>query len=272
MHHSCGSGWMASGLVAALEDPANPYTKGQYSFHEAQYGSYLGEGDRSLGRFTDQHDWYIKFREDLDRKGELVDMLNCNHQDETYTDGSDNTIIMFKSCYPNSIVGPADASIDLDDPAVRAAWLDPAQGGYYNGRWEEGVGGPINYIKAAYIGLLDIFRENPDRLFIAVTTPALHYASTNPEDARRARELNDWLCTEWLKGYMDNPNYWRHFLGQPGHEELSEENHAQFLNTLRLDYASPDGGSHPNAAGNARLVKVFVEKFMGPTYEAWKGG
>ncbi|MCJ7750394.1 MAG: hypothetical protein MUQ65_04795 [Armatimonadetes bacterium] len=295
VHHSCGSGLMRSGLVAALEDLRNPYSKGQYSFHEAEYGSHLGEGDGSLGRYTDQHDWYVKFREDLDRPGDLVDMLNCKHQDETYTDGGENTIIMFKSCYPNSDVEAADTSIELDDAAVRAAWLDPDQGGYYNGLWEEGVGGPINYIKAAYLGLLDIFRENPDRLFIAVTTPALHYGSTNPEQAARARELNDWLRTEWLKGYTDkngrvnvavfdwyaehaysdNPedaNYWRNFLGKPGHEELTEENHSQRLNTLRLDYASPDGNSHPNDPANKRLVKVFVEQFIGLAYEAWRGG
>ena len=285
---------MQSGLVAALEDPNNPHTKGQYSFHEAEYGSYLGEGDSSLGRYTDLRDWYVKFREDLDRPGDLVDMLNCDHQDRTYTDGGENTIIMFKSCYPNSQVRPADTSIDLDDPAVRAAWLDPDQGGYYNDMWEEGVGGPINYIKAAYIGLLDIFREHPDRLFIAVAVPALHYGDTNPEQAALARELNDWLRTEWLQGYADkngrvnvaffdwyrehaysddpdDANYWRNFLGQPGHRQLTEDNHAQFLNTLRLDYASPGGDSHPSDAANQRLNTVFVEQFINSVYEAWKG-
>jgi hypothetical protein len=295
IHHSCGSNWMAGGLVAALEDPANPHTKGQYSFHDAQYGSYLGEGDSSLGRYTDLRDWYVKFSEDLDRPGDLVDMLNCDHQDETYGDGGENAVIMFKSCYPNSKILPADPSIDLDDPAVRAAWLDPDQGGYYNGMWGEGVGGPIDYVKAAYTGLLDIFREHPDRLFVAVTAPALHYQSTTPDDAQRARELNDWLRTEWLDGYRerggrvnvavfdwyrehayssdpDDANYWRNFLGKPGHEELTEENHAQLLNTLRLDYASPDGDSHPSKAANERLVKVFVEEFIGPTWEAWQGG
>jgi hypothetical protein len=202
---------------------------------------------------------------------------------------------MFKSCFPNSEVKAPDASINLDDPAVRAAWLDPDQGGYYNGKWNEGSGGPINYIKAAYVGLLDIFREHPDRLFIAVTAPALHHGDTNPENARRARELNDWLRTEWLKGYKDksghvnvavfdwyrehaysgdpkNPNYWRNFLGKPGHEELTEANHTQFVNTLRLDYASEGGDSHPNQAGNDRLTKVFVEQFINQAYDAWKGG
>lgn len=295
IHHSCGSNWMASGLVDALQDPANPHSKGRYAFHDAQYESYLGEGDGSLGRFTDLHDWYVKFREDLDRPGDAVDMLNCRHQDEIHPAGVTNTIIMFKSCYPNSAIKAADESINLDDPAVRAAWLDPEQGGYYNGMWDEGVGGPINYVKAAYLGLLDIFREHPDRLFIAVTAPALHYGSTNPEDAARARELNDWLRTEWLKGYKDkngrvnvavfdwfrehaysddpnDPNYWRNFLGQPGHEELTEENHAQLVNTLRLDYASPDGDSHPNQKANERLTKVFVEDFINQVYDAWKGG
>jgi hypothetical protein len=286
---------MESGLVAALEDPDNPYTKGQYSFHDAQYGSRLGEGDSSLGRFTDLRDWYVKFSEDLDRPGDLVDMLNCDHQDEIYADGGENTIIMFKSCYPNSKIGPPDTSIDLDDPAVRATWLDPDRGGYYNGMWEEGVGGPINYVKAAYIGLLDIFGEHPNRLFIAVTAPALHHESTTPGEAQRARKLNEWLRTEWLEGYRDNeghinvavfdwfrehaysddpddPNHWRNFLDAPGHEELTGESQAQLVNTLRLDYASPDGDSHPDKEANERLVRLFVEKFIGQTWEAWKGG
>jgi hypothetical protein len=294
IHHSCGSNWMASGLVAALQDPSNPHSQGRYSFHEAEYGSYLGEGDGSLGRYTDLRDWYVKFREDLDRPGDAVDMLNCRHQDETHSPGVANTIIMFKSCYPNSTVKAADKSMNLEDPAVRAAWLDPGQGGYYNGMWDEGAGGPINYIKAAYMGLLGVFREHPDRLFIAVTAPALHYGSTSPDDARRARQLNDWLRTVWLKGYRDksghanvavfdwfrehaysddpdDPNYWRGFLGKPGHEELTEENHARLLNTLRLDYASADGNSHPNQMANERLTRVFVEQSVNQAYDAWRG-
>jgi hypothetical protein len=295
IHHSCGSNWMRSGLVAALQDADDPHSQGRYTFHEAEYGSYLGEGDGSLGRYTDLHDWYVKFREDLDRPEGAVDMLNCRHQDEMHPTGVTNTIIMFKSCYPNSRIAAADGSIDLDDPGVRAAWLDPNRGGYYNGLWDEGVGGPINYVKAAYTGLLDIFRDHPDRLFVAVTAPALHHGSTTPADARRARELNDWLRTEWLKGYQDkngrvnvavfdwfgehayseaagDPNYWRNFLGEPGHEGLSEENHAELVNTLRLDYASPDGDSHPNQAGNERLTRAFVERFINQAYETWKGG
>lgn len=296
IHHSCGSNWMSSGLVAALEDPRNPYSQGRYSFHEAEYGSYLGEGDSSLGRYTDLRDWYVKFHQDLDRPGDAVDMLNCRYQDETYTDGGTNTIIMFKSCYPNSSIQGADTSIDLDDPAVREAWLDPDQGGYYNGMWTASTGGPINYVKAAYMGLLDIFREAPDRLFIAVTAPAMHYAEygEDSQQPRRTRELNDWLRTEWLKGYEDktghvnvavfdwfrehaysddpqDPNYWRNFLGKQGHEELTEVNHARFVETLRLDYASPDGDSHPNQAANERLTRVFVEEFINQAYDAWKG-
>jgi hypothetical protein len=294
IHHSCGSNWMASGLVAALQDPSNPYSKGRYSFHEAEYGSYLGEGDGSLGRYTDLHDWYVKFREDLDRPGDAVDMLNCRHQDEIHPAGVTNTIIMFKSCFPNSEVTAPDSSINLDDPMARAAWLDPEQGGYYNGKWDKGSGGPINYVKAAYIGLLGIFREHPDRLFIAVTAPALHYGATNPEDARRARELSDWLRTKWLQGYQDktgrvnvavldwfrehaysddpkDANYWRTFVGKPGHEGLTEETANQYVNTLRLDYASPGGDSHPNQAANDRLNKVFVERFINQAYDTWKG-
>ena len=294
IHHSCGSNWMASGLVAALQNPSNPHSQGRYSFHEAEYGSYLGEGDGSLGRSTDLRDWYVKFREDLDRPGDSVDMLNCRHQDETHSPRVANTTIMFKSCYPNSKVEAADESMNLDDPAIRAGWLDPNQGGYYNGMWDEGAGGPINYIKAAYTGLLEIFREHPDRLFIAVTAPALHYGSTNPDDARRARQLNDWLGAEWLEGYRDrsghvnvavfdwfrehaysgnsdDPNYWRGFLGKPGHEGLTEENHTRLLNTLRLDYASPDGDSHPNQIANERLTKVFAEQFVNQAYDASTG-
>ena len=297
IHHSCGSNWMKSGLVAALADPRNPHSKARYSFHEAEYGSYLGEGDSSVGRYTDLRDWYVKFREDLDRPGDAVDMLNCRHQDETYTDGGANTIIMFKSCFPNSNILPPDTTIDLDDPAVRAAWLDPEQGGYYNGMWKQGPGGPINYVKAAYTGLLAIFREHPDRLFIAVTAPALHYSAYDGDSssAHRARELNRWLRTEWLKGYRDRSgrvnvavfdwfgehaysddpkdvNYWRNFLGAPGHDELTEANHAQLTDTLRLDYASEGGDSHPNRLANERLTKVFVEQFINQVYDAWQSG
>jgi hypothetical protein len=286
---------MERGLVEALEDRANPYSKGHYSFHDAQYGSYLGEGDRSLGRFTSLRDWYPKFREDLDRPGDLVDMLNCDHQDETYQDGSRNEIIMFKSCFPNSYITAPDPSINLDDPGVRARWLDPKQGGYYDGMWEVADGGPINYVQAAYTGLLDIFREHPDCLFIAVTAPALLRSDyrDHPEQAHWARKLNVWLTTQWLKGYRDktghvnvavfdwyrecaysddprDPNYWRNFLGKPGHEALTEADHGEYVDTLRLDYAT-DGDSHPNPIADARLTKVFVEQFVNQAYDKWKG-
>ena len=296
LHHSCGSAWMDRGLVAALEDPQNPYSKGRYPFHDAEYGSYLGEGDGTLGRDTDLRDWYVKFSEDLDRPGESVDMLNCDHQDETYKDGGQNEIIMFKSCYPNSNIGPVDASIDLNDPAVRAEWLDPNRdGGYYNGKWRWRADNHLNYVKAAYTGLLGIFREHPEVLFIAVTAPAMHYSAYGDDNssAHRSRELNVWLRTKWLKGYRDrngrvnvalfdwfqehaysddpaDPNYWRSFIGKPGHEALLEANHEQFVDTLRLDYASEGGDSHPNQIADERLVKVFVESFINQVYDTWK--
>lgn len=297
IHHSCGTAWMERGLVAALEDPKNLFSEGKYSFHDAQYGSYLGEGDGTLGRDTDLRDWYVKFREDLDRPGELVDMLNCDRQDETYRDSRQNEIIMFKSCYPNSNIGPADTSIDLDDQAVRAEWLDPNRGGYYNGRWRYRDENHINYVKAAYTGLLDIFREHPEVLFIAVTAPAMHYSAYGADNssAHRSRGFNNWLRTEWLNGYQDknghvnvavfdwfrehaysddptSPNYWLNFIGKPGHEALSEANHEQFVDTLRLDYASEGGDSHPNQAADEWLTKVFVETFINQAYDTWKRG
>jgi hypothetical protein len=82
---------------------------------------------------------------------------------------------------------------------------------------------------------------------------------------------------DWFRehAYSDDPqdtNYWRNFLGSPGHEELTEANHPALIDTLRLDYASEGGDSHPNRAANERLTKAFVEDFINQVYDAWQSG
>src|SRR5258708_12159569 len=65
-----------------------------YRVHEATYWSRLGE-------HTDLFDWNEKFSAHMD------EVLRIAEQDPALPDGRTNTVVLFKSCFPNNwFVGP----------------------------------------------------------------------------------------------------------------------------------------------------------------------
>ena len=77
-------------------------------------------------------------------------------------------VIAFKSCFPASNIA-TDAQLE-----ERKAW---------------------------YLKMRDTIDQHPDHIFILVTPPPLNPAETNPEDARRARTIAEWLKSEeYLQG------------------------------------------------------------------------
>ncbi len=299
IHHSCGSNWMNSGLVDSLEDSNNPATQGMYSFHDAEYGSHLGQGSYSPGGYTDFRDWYYKFLLDYDREGNLVDMLNCDDQNTIYTDTTEvNNIIMVKSCYPNSKVDS-----DTTFPNDIGLWLDtdyPSGSFDYTNFYNEntgivdgwsGTGGTMGRLKATFTALLDILRQHPETMFIYVAAPALTYASYSapydpetgsPVLALNTHLFNKWLIDEWLDNYEDdwgNQNIfifdWYHY--HTYSDDPTNPNYyidlgvdSDYLWTLRSDYSN-GGDNHPNQTANEVLTDYFIHDFINQAYNTWKG-
>jgi hypothetical protein len=274
-----------------------------YIVHHLSYESILGDGDRL---FTDYRNWYLKFRTYLDRNDTAhyvndtsgTDLVHCYAQNDSYgAQGTDeftganvasqtNQVIMFKSCFPNSNVQPPDTSTGLPaNPTLAQARTWIASAAHTDWCTNGGGGGPINYIKAEYMVLLDVFGEarNRNTLFVAwVAPPEIDSASAY------ARQLADWFETQWLSGYAYNNvllfNYWNVHTGNhqatgacwPAVRE--KHNHCRynpflnwrdyvgpgdpdFVNDIRM--AFPTGGpgstdSHPSHFAGAIATKEFI--------------
>src|SRR5215831_10695012 len=109
IHHSCGA------QLLATPGPESDFSKGTYptstnggglrarleklpyAVHEATYGSRIGEK-------TDIFDWLPKFRDQME------ELLACDLQDQRYTNGKRNDIVLFKSCFPNNNFASAGSS------------------------------------------------------------------------------------------------------------------------------------------------------------------
>ncbi|NOZ01096.1 MAG: hypothetical protein GXP54_04310 [Deltaproteobacteria bacterium] len=248
IHHSCGGQMLADpgrengdhciyrthpnggGLRGLLE-------KNGYEVHEASYGSDVGEN-------TDLYDWPDKFRSKMDA------VLSCDNQDKQYTDGGRNSVVMFKSCFPNN-----EFTGEGDDAG-------------------HAPGAPLTIrgAKAAMNDLLPEFRKHPDVLFVYMTAPPVApFAPAQPlwkmlaktvlgrkSPAERlryrgalAREFNDWVKSPdgWLKGYdLKNVAVFDYYdvLTGDGRSNLSE---------------FPTGGgrdSHPSAKGNRIAAQRLI--------------
>ena len=139
----------------------------------------------------------------------------------------ENTIIMFKSCYPCS-----------------------------------DVGGSMNDEQAVYESLLPYFSAHPGKLFILVTPPpmiSISYPAVT-------RALCDWLCdreTGWLSAYTAENVYVFDFYNVLTHPDAhhrfidGQEEHVSIEGADTLYYDS-DGDDHPNQEGNQKATREFI--------------
>jgi hypothetical protein len=213
IHHSCGENWLNDGLCEALNDAG-------YHVADIYYGW------REYGDRTDTVDWPMWFTDEVMA---LVyqELGNMTAQNSLEPAPGDNTIIMFKSCFPNSDVGS-----DISDE------------------------------KAIYNSVLPYFQEHPDKMFVLVTPPPMQQISA-PE---KTRELCDWLVDSvdgWLAGLSTGNVFVFDFynvLTDPGaHHRLQDgdETHTSIGGHDTLYYDS-DGDDHPNPEGNAKATEEFV--------------
>lgn len=216
LHHSVGENWLNDGLCHALNDQ---------NIHVAD--TYYGWSD--MGDRTDTGDWPDWFNDQV--MPSVYTKLDTETAQNAIDAGAgENTIVMFKSCYPNSDVGMS-----------------------------------ITDEMNIYSSLLPYFAEHPERMFILVTPPPMQHIST----PKRTRELTNYLVSDdgWLSSYdvgnvfvfdlynvLTSPeNHHMMVAGTPQHIV------ADSSNTL---YYDSDGDDHPNGFGNQKAVDEFVPLFL----------
>ena len=158
--------------------------------------------------------------------------------------GGENTVVLFKSCFPNS-----DLFGEPDDP--------PAA--------QPGDQFTVANAKAVYNDLLIYFTAHPEKLFVAVTAPPQlenDYSADYQIPAHRAanaRAFNNWLVHEWLAGYP-HPNIavfdYFNVLTHP-------DNHHRVVGGTVEHVTSPeseDFAYYPNDAGTATLARPATRK------------
>ncbi len=218
IHHSVGGNWLANGLCAALN-------ASKYHVADTTYG-WTGGGGVDYGSRTDTVDWPTWFTNTvMNLAYDEMDAMTA-HNTVAAAPG-ENTVIMFKSCYPNSDVGSS-----------------------------------ITDEKAIYNSLLPYFQAHPDKMFVLITPPPMQ----NISYPLKTRELCNWLTdrnTGWLKtlttgnvfvfdfyNVLTNPNAHHRLVGGAEvHEVVSG------ANTL---YYDSSGDDHPNATGSNKAAQEFV--------------
>lgn len=212
IHHSVGGNWLNDGLNDALN---------QNNYHVAD----ITYGWKEYGDHTDTTDWPAWFTEDA--MGLVYNEKNTmsGHNGISAAAG-ENTIILFKSCFPNSDVGESNA----DE-------------------------------KAIYNSLIPYFEKHPDKMFILVTPPPMGYIST----PKLTRSLCNWLADRqngWLADLKtgnvfvfdlynvltDKNAHHRYINGGESHVVVSGENLLYY----------PTGDDHPNTAGNVKAADEFI--------------
>jgi hypothetical protein len=257
VHHSTGDAWLQDGYGRL----ASSLSTNRYFVSDTNYG---WDPD-NIGDHTDIGDWWTWFR------GPSADTyttalyanagINSSYARSLSNPGGENTVIMFKSCFPNSGVGgsPSDA--------IPAIGSNPLKG---NGMNDLTVGNA----KGVYLDLLEYFKLHTDKMFVLVVSPPLRSQDTNWSQGHNARALADWLVspTGLLSGYTGGNvfvfDYFTVLTG--GHHRVvgsAVEHSAGPSNYL----AYPSGDSHPSATGDTIATAEFVP-LLNASYNSWRAG
>jgi hypothetical protein len=298
LHHSVGNHWLDHGLRQSLLDKS--YIT---AVNDIYYGSAIApDANRpdSLqplpGDYTNMDAWIFWFNDYLgslksyQNPDGLVANLITRLERKVITrfpqlrphfnqlkgaGGADahNRINMFKSCFPNSHLRADDSA--SGDPFSAGRTIANNQAIFRNAA---NPGEPYTHAEQSYYALEDVFAQNPDTLFVVVTSPPLHFApedATSDAAAQRARQFNIWLKTEWLAGYQ---------AAQPGLNNVAvfdyfdvlayPPDHASHPNRLKTNFGGDSGDSHPNAAADAAATAAFAtaaDNFIDQAWAAFSG-
>jgi len=273
IHHSCGQNWLDDGLRDALDaksyiDEVNEITYGDTVTNDVGRPDSLTapQGDN-----TNMDSWIFWFNDYLNN----VKTQGCD-------DGS-NVIIMFKSCYPISCI--SEDGTPPGDPFDFNQTLLNYQALY---RHPSGPGNTYSHDIYTYKPLEDIFAENPNILFIAVTAPSNVPFETCNDWADRARVFDNWLKNNWQTSYntshptlknvvvfdwFDVLAYANAYAGTEIYTPANGDPEGTYpvRNMTKSDYRT--GDSHPNVQANQDSTVIFATgpgNFIDAAYSNWK--
>lgn len=224
LHHSVGEGMLNEGGLRDKLLDMGILVK------SATYGDQIGED-------TDMNHWVNKFGS---RMQDIFDF--STHGDHYRSDGKTNEVVMFKSCFPNSEI---EADGDLPgDPSAPQRTL-------------------ANY-KATWTALESELAKYPDKLFIYLTAPPVVPEVSSPDEARRARDFNTWLMTEYLPAYRQNTGLDNLYIFDLFGVLTDNQGF------LKPEYRVPlPADCHPNIKGSQAAATAFMA-FFTPIWEQWQ--
>ena len=214
VHHSTGGNWLGDVDEHLQFDGglAQQLMANNYYVSATNYGWSVG-GD-AIGDRTDTGHWWEWFRGPTRDQVMAALYTEYDQNIEGYNNplpwtrmatdpGGENTIIMFKSCFPNSHISgdPSDPPTVGTNP-IRGATNDLASGGSVY---------TVSNVKGLYNDLLVYFATRPDKLFVLITPPPItaddmYYGDDHTAaHAANARAVANWLVNDWLDGYP-HPN------------------------------------------------------------------
>lgn len=272
VHHFTGENLLADdngGLGIALKN-------NRYYTSDTNYGW----GPDGIGDLTDIGHWWLWFRGP--RSAVILKALFAERgQNALYcrlpvAPAGPNSIILFKSCFPNSAL-----------QGKPLAAIPPIASNPLKGQDSGSSAHTVANAKGIYVSLLDYFRTRQDKLFVVLTAPPL----SDPSYSANARIVNEWLTTTWLKNYpyhnvavFDFYNTLTTNGGNPNLNDLGKAtgNHHRWwagliqhktngdndANPNVLEY--PSGDDHPSRAGNLKAVAEFLP-WLNVQYHCWQG-
>jgi len=242
IHHSTGENWLRDdygGLGLALAE-------NNYFVSDTNYGW----GPDAIGDRTDIPDWLEWFAsEGTPGIMQAVYTESDRHADYSrlFPDpGGENTIVLFKSCFPNSALEGSP-----DDPPDPEGWLT------------------VGHAKYVYNQILTYFASRPDKLFIVITAPPL----SDRTYADNARAFNDWLVDDWLAGNgYTLPNvavfdFYNVLTARDAHHRVAGGT-IEHIATGRDTLFYPSGDDHPSEAGSRKATEEFLP-LLNYFYQRW---
>jgi len=242
IHHSTGENWLADGYGnLGRELAANNYFVSDTNY---------GWGPNGIGDNTDIPSWMEWFR-GAETPTYMNALLNESGQNADYTrtfsdPGGENSIIMFKSCFPNS-----ELTGSPNDPP---------------GTYEDLSVGGAKYV---YNQLLQFFTSRPDKLFIVITAPPL----SDGTYARNARAFNLWLVNDWLNENqyaLDNVavfDFYNILTGPDAHHRYINGS-VEYIQGSRDTLYYPSGDDHPSEKGSRKATEEFIP-MLNSFYNQW---